>query len=407
MKTTRYLYAGWRCLGELDHTDTLQRTYAWGLDNDDRLHLGDSNAALLWIHDHGTNETHLTSYDGNGNLTGLLSAQSTANEPTATYTYSPFGQLLTATGPYAHQNPYRFSTKPLEEVGHLYNYGFRHYSPMTGRWLSRDPIAEDGGLNLYGFVQNEPLRSWDRLGLDSFTRSGQRNRFGAFFGDFITVFNEEFGKAGSLGGAVERQMISQGTHPALAKLNGFLAFTGDATGLLNFVELSPWAIDGKFTPGPDGELQLERFGSTADQLGHAAVGGLRVAGTVFGGRTLRGKICNCKKRQRPGPSPKGRFPQGVDPKGDVYVVGRLPDTNVARAWPGHNVLKKDGWTPEKNIAWLKDAVSEGRTFYMASPVKQSNLLNKRGQLNWYGQELSILMKSGYKRVGSYLVPPCR
>ena len=36
-----------------------------------------------------------------------------------------------------------------------------------GRWLSRDPIEEEGGLNLYGMVDNNPVNSWDLLGLAS------------------------------------------------------------------------------------------------------------------------------------------------------------------------------------------------------------------------------------------------
>jgi len=35
------------------------------------------------------------------------------------------------------------------------------YNPQTGRWLSRDPIGEIGGLNLYGFVGNDPLMRAD------------------------------------------------------------------------------------------------------------------------------------------------------------------------------------------------------------------------------------------------------
>lgn len=40
-----------------------------------------------------------------------------------------------------------------------------HYDPNIGRWISRDPIGEEGGLNLYGFVKNVPLTYIDRLGL--------------------------------------------------------------------------------------------------------------------------------------------------------------------------------------------------------------------------------------------------
>jgi RHS repeat-associated protein len=41
----------------------------------------------------------------------------------------------------------------------------RAYDPETGRWLSRDPIAEEGGINLYGYVGNNPINLWDPLGL--------------------------------------------------------------------------------------------------------------------------------------------------------------------------------------------------------------------------------------------------
>ncbi|WP_269525956.1 RHS repeat-associated core domain-containing protein [Coraliomargarita parva] len=43
-------------------------------------------------------------------------------------------------------------------------YGFRYYDPVTGRWPSRDLIGEQGGLNLYGMVGNDPVNQWDLLG---------------------------------------------------------------------------------------------------------------------------------------------------------------------------------------------------------------------------------------------------
>jgi RHS repeat-associated protein len=43
--------------------------------------------------------------------------------------------------------------------------GYRFYNPSTGRWLNRDPIGEDGGMNLYGMVGNNPVNAWDYLGL--------------------------------------------------------------------------------------------------------------------------------------------------------------------------------------------------------------------------------------------------
>ena len=44
-------------------------------------------------------------------------------------------------------------------------YGYRYYDPQSGRWSSRDPIGEEGGLNLYGFVGNDGVNELDILGL--------------------------------------------------------------------------------------------------------------------------------------------------------------------------------------------------------------------------------------------------
>jgi len=83
----------------------------------------------------------------------------------ARYEYGPFGELIRATGPMAKVNPFRFSTKYQDEETGLVYYGYRYYDPGTGRWLSRDPIDEAGGLNLYGMVGNDPLNRIDFLGL--------------------------------------------------------------------------------------------------------------------------------------------------------------------------------------------------------------------------------------------------
>ena len=60
------------------------------------------------------------------------------------------------------------------ETGLLY-YGYRYYRPSTGRWLSRDPLGEKGGKNLYGFVENRPMGRTDPHGL--FT-AGEANDIG-------------------------------------------------------------------------------------------------------------------------------------------------------------------------------------------------------------------------------------
>ncbi len=47
----------------------------------------------------------------------------------------------------------------------LYSFRARWYDPLTGRWLSPDPIGINGGLNLYVFCGNSPVNFVDPLGL--------------------------------------------------------------------------------------------------------------------------------------------------------------------------------------------------------------------------------------------------
>jgi RHS repeat-associated protein len=47
----------------------------------------------------------------------------------------------------------------------LYLTKYRAYDPKDGRWLSRDPIGEAGGINLYAYVGGNPVRFVDLLGL--------------------------------------------------------------------------------------------------------------------------------------------------------------------------------------------------------------------------------------------------
>jgi RHS repeat-associated protein len=61
----------------------------------------------------------------------------------------------------AHRDLHR---KPLTPDRSAKDSGLRFYSAEISRWLSRDPITEGGGLNLYVFVGNTPVHYLDPNG---------------------------------------------------------------------------------------------------------------------------------------------------------------------------------------------------------------------------------------------------
>jgi RHS repeat-associated protein len=79
----------------------------------------------------------------------------------------------------AYQGPVKVGTSTVEAtfrtIGNYVHHAgsglelavYRAYDPSLGRWLSRDPLGEEGGLNLYGFVGNNPVSAVDWLGLDT------------------------------------------------------------------------------------------------------------------------------------------------------------------------------------------------------------------------------------------------
>ena len=46
------------------------------------------------------------------------------------------------------------------------------YNPQMGRWMTRDPIEEKGGNNLYAFCENAPTYKYDPLGKDVYLYQG-------------------------------------------------------------------------------------------------------------------------------------------------------------------------------------------------------------------------------------------
>jgi len=77
-------------------------------------------------------------YDAFGRKTNLLGSIDSDFQYAGYYYHAPSGLSLTAN---------------------------RQYQAVSGRWLSRDPIQERGGVDLYAYVQNNPVNNIDPSGL--------------------------------------------------------------------------------------------------------------------------------------------------------------------------------------------------------------------------------------------------
>lgn len=160
----QFVYDGWNLLAELNQTNkTVLRSYAWGSDLSGDMESAGGIGGLVMQRDHsGAGSHHFAGYDGNGNVTALVSGADSA--VTAVYEHGPFGEPIRASGTQAKTNPFRWSTKFTDGETDLVYYGYRYYSASLGRWINRDPAEERGGMHLYCFVLNSPPNYFDTDG---------------------------------------------------------------------------------------------------------------------------------------------------------------------------------------------------------------------------------------------------
>ena len=149
----KFVYDGYKLIEVLDgqNSDAILQKFLWSGDE------------LLSVYDTAASATYYYFADANKNIGQLMDS---SGNVVAKYEYSPFGVQTLATGTYASTNPFRFSSEYYDSETGLVYYNYRYYSPTLGRWLSRDPIEEKGGFNLYGMVRNNPVDYWDKLGLE-------------------------------------------------------------------------------------------------------------------------------------------------------------------------------------------------------------------------------------------------
>ena len=138
--------------------------YYWGKDLSGSFQGAGGVGGLLYLTIDGS--TFVPLYDNNGNITHYLDSNGNV---VAQYTYDAFGNTIAQSGLLANTFRHRYSTKYLDTETSLYYYGYRFYYPTLMRWLNRDPIKEDGGINLYAFCGNSSLYKIDIDGCKEWT----------------------------------------------------------------------------------------------------------------------------------------------------------------------------------------------------------------------------------------------
>lgn len=164
----KFLYDDWNPVVIADSANVAMYSFAWGTDLSGSMQGAGGVGGLISIKVHsGANSgTYSYAYDGNGNVVALINAAN--GDVAAQYEYGPFSEVIRATGPVANVNPFRFSTKFIDDETDLVYYGYRYYNASTGRWLSREPLEENVGVALYGFVANNPFLFVDTDGRQVF-----------------------------------------------------------------------------------------------------------------------------------------------------------------------------------------------------------------------------------------------
>ncbi|MDA8416700.1 MAG: hypothetical protein M0Z78_06490 [Betaproteobacteria bacterium] len=107
------------------------------------------------------NEVYFYHADGLGSVVALTDEKQKVVE---TYAYDSFGNLKDRDN--ALMQPFTYTGREWDKETGLYYYRARYYDPMEGRFVSRDPSGFAGGdVNLYGYVQNNPVNHKDPSGL--------------------------------------------------------------------------------------------------------------------------------------------------------------------------------------------------------------------------------------------------
>lgn len=185
--TNWFVYDGSQVVADLNEAGGMVRSYVWGPGIDNLLSMtsyGASTNTYYALKDHLGSVLAMT--DASGNIVETYKYDAWGR----TTVYGSSGGELTAS---AIGNRYCWQGREYSFRTGLYYFRARWYEPVTGRWLSNDPIGISGGLNQYVFCGNNPVDFRDPLGLcksdggDSYWRRSWRQLWYGNLTDEVTA----------------------------------------------------------------------------------------------------------------------------------------------------------------------------------------------------------------------------
>lgn len=117
----------------------------------------------------GTEKIYLPVCDQAGSIVAMVDGRE--RQVVARFEYSPFGVLTgewyanTVAKRYLHDG-HRFQGKFHDREIDLMYFGHRYYDASSGKWLTRDPLQEKPGPNMFMFCNNDPVNNVDPDGRD-------------------------------------------------------------------------------------------------------------------------------------------------------------------------------------------------------------------------------------------------
>lgn len=161
-KTRMAVFDRWNLIFERFQSDAGQIEeveYFWGPDRSGTLDEACGVGGLVAVSIGGS--FYFPFYGSNAEILGYVDE---GGQIVASFAYGPFGEPAATAGTMADRFSFRFMTKRWDPYLGLYDFGERWYSMALRRWINRDPLGEDGGINLYAFCDNDPVNTIDPNG---------------------------------------------------------------------------------------------------------------------------------------------------------------------------------------------------------------------------------------------------